>query len=106
MIELYGEYGALGLICALFVYFIINLIKSQGAQSKVLEHIKVENAKQTETIDNLESILLKLLTRIDRDGDRQKSERDRRHEDMIGEISDIRSGISEIKGAVARINGK
>ena len=103
---MYMELGFAGLTAVFFGYMIVNLIKSQTVQSKVLENLKVENAKQSETIENMESILLKLLTRIDRDGDMQKSERDRRHEDVLRELGDLTSSVSRIEGAISRINGK
>jgi len=45
MVETYAEYGAIGVIVALFVILIMNLIKSQKEQSKDLDDIRKSIAK-------------------------------------------------------------
>ena len=40
MIETYAEYGAIGVIVALFGFMIINLIQSQKAQNEDLDSIR------------------------------------------------------------------
>ncbi len=44
MIETYAEYGAIGVIVALFVMLIMNLIKSQKAQSEDLDEVRMESS--------------------------------------------------------------
>ena len=63
MIEAYAEYGAVGVIVALFGFMIINLIKSQKSQNKDLDNIRVNIKGIESTIDNVESIILKIHDR-------------------------------------------
>ena len=53
-------------------------------------------------INNLESILLKMLDRWNT----SDSTRDRRHEDMVKEVNSLSDLMYEVKGSVSRINGK
>ena len=102
MLEAYGTLGATGVISLLFGFMITNLIKSQSAQNESLDKISVDIAKAEGTTANVESILLKLLDRIQRDGEQQSDERNRRHESMMKEIDDLSDKVSYLSG---RING-
>jgi len=101
-VKIYAEYGALGIIVSLFVYMIMNLIKSQKCQTDDLKNIKIDISKCEKDVKNIESIVLKFLDRWNKSDDT----RDRRHEDMVGEINDLSDVMMEVKGSVSRINGK
>ena len=101
-IELYAEYGAMGIVVALFVYGYIKQSKRADDQAEALEALKVENKGQSNDISNIESILLKLLDRWNN----SDSTRDRRHEEMVRELNDLSDVMMEVKGSVSRINGK
>ena len=101
-VKIYAEYGALGIIVSLFVYMIMNLIKSQKYQTDDLKQIKIDISKCEKDVKNIESIVLKFLDRWNKSDDT----RDRRHEDMVGEINDLSDVMMEVKGSVSRINGK
>ena len=101
-IELYAEYGAMGIVVALFVYGYIKQSKRADDQADALEALKVENKGQSNDIANIESILLKLLDRWNN----SDSIRDRRHEEMVREVNDLSDVMMEVKGSVSSINGK
>ena len=101
-IELYAEYGAMGIVVALLVYGYIKQSKRADEQAEALEALKVENKGQSNDISNIESILLKLLDRWNN----SDSTRDRRHEEMVRELNDLSDVMMEVKGSVSRINGK
>ena len=101
-IELYAEYGAMGIVVALFVYGYIKQSKRADDQADALEALKVENKGQSNDIANIESILLKLLDRWNN----SDSIRDRRHEEMVRELNDLSDVMMEVKASVSRINGK
>ena len=101
-IELYAEYGAMGIVVALFVYGYIKQSKRADDQADALEALKVENKGQSNDISNIESILLKLLDRWNN----SDSIRDRRHEEMVRELNDLSDVMMEVKGSVSRIKGK
>ena len=101
-IALYAEYGAMGVVVALFIYGYIKQGKRADDQADALEALKVENKGQSIDIANIESILLKLLDRWNN----SDSIRDRRHEEMVREVNDLSDVMMEVKGSVSRINGK
>ena len=98
----YAEYGAMGVVVALFVYGYIKQGHRADEQADALEQLKVENKGQSQNIENIESIVLKMLDRWNKSDET----RDRRHEDTVKEINDLSDIMSEVKGQVSRINGK
>ena len=98
----YAEYGAMGVVVALFVYGYIKQGQRADEQADALEALKIENKGQSQKIDNIEGIILKLLDRWNA----SDSTRDRRHEDMVKEVNRLSDVMMEVKGSVSRINGK
>ena len=84
------------------MFLVYSLNKRASEQAKTLEDLKIENRGQSETIENVESILLKLLTRMDKSDDRLAV----KFSELNKEINDIDSQISEVKGSLSRVNGK
>jgi predicted RNase H-like nuclease (RuvC/YqgF family) len=102
LLEAYGALGATGMISLLFGFMITNLIKSQTGQQETLESLKVENKGQSETLENRESMVIKLITRWNQSDDKL----DRKFDALTKEINDMDNQLSEIKGSVSRINGR
>tara|TARA_Y100001938_G_C7988870_1_gene378372 strand:- start:442 stop:762 length:321 start_codon:yes stop_codon:yes gene_type:complete len=100
--EIYAEGGMIAVCGFLLVYMIVSMQKRMGDQQSALKELEVENRGQTETIENVESILLKLLMRMDKTDDRIG----RRFDDLVKEINDADNQLSEIKGVISRLNGK
>ena len=101
-IELYAEYGAMGVVVALFVYGYIKQGKVSDKQAEALDSLQDENKAQSIKINNIESIILKFLDRWNS----SDATRDRRHEDLVKEINDLSDIMMVVKGIVSRINGK
>ena len=98
----YAEYGAMGVVVALFVWGYVKQGQRADEQAYALEALKIENKGQSQKIDNIEGIILKLLDRWNA----SDSTRDRRHEDMVKEVNSLSDVMMEVKGSVSRINGK
>ena len=98
----YAEYGAMGVVVALFVWGYVKQCQRADEQADALEALKIENKGQSQKIDNIEGIILKLLDRWNA----SDSTRDRRHEDMVKEVNSLSDVMMEVKGSVSRINGK
>jgi len=79
---------------------ITNLIKSQAVQNESLDKIAVDQAKAEETTSNVESILLKLLQRLDKSDDKL----DRKIDTLRQDLSRIDNDLSEVKGSISRIS--
>ena len=99
MIEPYAEYGAIGVIVSLFVMLIMNLMKSQRAQNQDLDEIRQAIAKSETKMNNVESIILKMLDRWNKSDDISQ----RHREDIVRELNDVTDDLAYLKG---RINGK
>ena len=101
-IEIYGQLGAAGVICVVFLYLIVNLISSQKEQIDDIDDIRQHLAKCDTKIDNMHSILLKMLDRWNKVDDNSQ----RHREAMVKELNDLSDVMMEVKGAISRINGK
>ena len=99
MIETYAEYGAIGVIVSLFGMLLMNLMKSQRAQNEDLDEIRQAIAKSETKMNNVESIILKMLDRWNKSDDISQ----RHREDIVRELNDVTDDLAYLKG---RINGK
>ena len=99
MIETYAEYGAIGVIVSLFVFMIMNLIKSQKMQNEDLDLIRQAIAKSETKMSNVEGMVIKLIERWNRSDEIGQ----RNREDIVKELNDVTDDLSYLKG---RVNGK
>ena len=97
--RVYAEYGAIGVVCSLFAYMIMNLIKSQKDQTDDLDQVRQAIAKMESTIENVEGIVIKLIDRFNKSDENTANHRI----DIVKELNDVTDGLSYLKG---RINGK
>jgi hypothetical protein len=102
LLEAYGTLGATGMISLLFGFMITNLIKSQALQQETLENLKIENKGQSETLENTEGMIIKLIGRWNQSDDKL----DRKFDALTKEINDLDNQVSRIDGSLSRINGK
>ena len=100
--EIYGEAGMIGIVGVMFVYLVISLSKKSEAQQQALENLKVENKGQSETLENMEGMIIKLITRWNTSDDKL----DRKFDAITKEINDLDNQVSELKGSMSRINGR
>ena len=98
MLEVYMEYGAIGIIVSLFVMMIMNLIKSQKLQNEDLDDIRVHISKMESTMENVEGIVIKLIERWNKSDEISQ----RHREDIVKSMNDVTDDLSFLKG---RING-
>ena len=101
-LAIYGEAGMIGVVGAMFVYLVISLSNKSAKQQEQLENLKVENKGQSETLENMEGMIIKLIDRWNKSDE----VRDRRHEKMVEELNDLSDILMEVKGNLSRINGK
>tara|TARA_R110002074_G_scaffold143667_7_gene290854 strand:- start:1020 stop:1334 length:315 start_codon:yes stop_codon:yes gene_type:complete len=96
---IYGEAGMIGVVGAMFVYLVVSMSKKSDSQAQTLEDLKIENRGQSETLDNINGMVIKLIERWNKSDDISL----RHREDMVREINDLSEKISYISG---RMNGK
>ena len=77
MIEVFAEYGAIGVMIILF-----------GGQIMFLQK------RLMTKLDDIEDICIKLIDRWNRSDET----RDRRHEDMVKEMNDVTDDLNYLKG--------
>ena len=101
-LEIYSQTGMVGIVGAMCVYMVYNNIKTSHKQADDIADLMIENKGQSETMENMEGMLIKLIERWNRSDE----VRDRRYEDLVKEINDLSDVMMEVKGSVSRINGK
>jgi len=100
LVEMYIKIGSAGVLAVTFAFMIMNLIKSQRDQTEDLEQIKKDLTKLATEMSNTQSIVIKLVDRLNRSDD----SKEKFNMDIIKEINDVSDVLMEIKGNVARIN--
>jgi len=101
-LAVYGEAGMIGVVGAMFVYLVIQMSGKAAKQQETLENLKVENKGQSETLENMEGMIIKLINRWNQSDDKL----DRKFDDLNRNINDLDNQVSEIKGSLSRVNGK
>jgi hypothetical protein len=76
--------------------------KRGNEQADAIQNLQIENKGQSETLENMERMLIKLIDRWNSSDET----RDRRHEKLVEELNDLGDVMMEIKGSLSRINGK
>ena len=99
---IYGEAGMIGVVGAMFVYLVVSMSNKSARQQETLENLKVENKGQSETLENMEGMIIKLINRWNQSDDKL----DRKFDAITKEVNDLDNQVSEIKGSLSRINGK
>ena len=101
MMAIYGEAGMIGICGALLVYLVMSLSKKSEAQQISLKDLEVENKGQSESINNMEGMRIKLISRWNE----SDAVRDRRYEQTMEAISDLEKQLSRMDGIMSRMNG-
>ena len=101
-LAIYGEAGMIGVVGAKFVYLVVSLSNKSARQQEQLESLKVENKGQSETLENMEGMIIKLINRWNQSDDKL----DRKFDALTKEINDLDNQVSRIDGSLSRINGK
>jgi predicted nucleic acid-binding Zn-ribbon protein len=101
-LAVYSEAGMIGVVGAMFVFMVYSMNKRGNEQAESLQDLKTENRGQSETLENTESMIIKLISRWNQSDDKL----DRKFDALTKEINDLDNQVSEIKGSLSRINGK
>ena len=101
-IALYSEAGMVGAVGAMFMFMVYSMNKRGNEQAEAIQELKIENKGQSETLENMEGMIIKLIGRWNQSDDKL----DRKFDAMTKEINDLDKQVSEIKGSMSRINGK
>jgi len=101
-LEIYSQTGMVGIVGAMCVYMVYHITKSSHKNADDIGDLMIENKGQSENIENVEGMVIKLIERWNRSDERS----DRRHELIVKEMNDISDVLMEVKGSVSRINGK
>ena len=99
---MYAEGGMIAVAGLLLVYMVFSMNKRGSAQEESLRDLKTENRGQSETLENMEGMVIKLISRWNQSDDKL----DRKFDNITKEINDLDNQISEIKGVISRLNGK
>ena len=101
-LAIYSEAGMIGVVGAMFVFMVYSMNKRGNEQGDALQNLKIENKGQSETLENMEGMIIKLINRWNQSDDKL----DRKFDSIRKEINDLDNQVSEIKGSLSRVNGK
>ena len=101
-LAVYSEAGMIGVVGALLVYMVFSMNKRGQQQEEALQNLKIENKGQSETLENMEGMIINLINRLNKSDDKL----DRKFDSLTKEINDLDNQVSEIKGSLSRVNGK
>tara|TARA_X000001388_G_C2132689_1_gene85663 strand:+ start:199 stop:516 length:318 start_codon:yes stop_codon:yes gene_type:complete len=101
-LAVYSEAGMIGIVGIMFVYLVMSLSKKSEAQQEALENLKIENKGQSETLENMEGMIIKLINRWNTSDDKL----DRKFDALSKDVNSVDNQISEVKGSLSRINGR
>jgi len=101
-LAIYTEAGITGVAVLLLVYMVFSMNKRGSVQEESLQDLKTENRGQSETLENTEGMIIKLISRWNLSDDKL----DRKFDALNKEINDLDNQVSEIKGVISRLNGK
>ena len=97
-LAVYSEAGMVAVVGAMFVFMVYQNAKRAEQQAEAIQELKIENKGQSETLENLESIVLKMLDRWNKSDDISL----RHREDIMKELAEMSDKVSYMSG---RING-
>jgi len=101
-LAIYSEAGMIGAVGAMFMFMVYSMNKRGNEQAESLQDLKVENKGQSENVENIEGMVIKLINRWNKSDDKL----DRKFDAITKEINDLDNQVSEIKGSLSRVNGK
>lgn len=101
-LAIYSEAGMIGVVGAMFMFMVYSMNKRGNEQAQELKDLKVENKGQSETLENMEGMIIKLIGRWNSSDDKL----DRKFDALNKEINDLDNQVSELKGSISRINGR
>ena len=101
-LAVYSEAGMIGVVGALLVFVVYAMNRRGTTQAEELRDLKTENRGQSETLENMEGMVIKLINRWNQSDDKL----DRKFDSITKEINDLDNQVSEIKGIISRLNGK
>jgi hypothetical protein len=95
-IAVYGEAGMIGVVGVMFVYLVVSMSRKSESQQQTLEDLKIENRGQSETLENIEGMVIKLIERWNKSDDISL----RHREDILREVSDLAEKVSYLSGRI------
>jgi len=101
-LAIYSEAGMIGVVGAMFMFMVYSMNKRGNEQAKALQDLQIENKGQSETLENMEGMVIKLIARWNQSDDKL----DRKFDGLNKEVNDLDNQVSEIKGIISRLNGK
>ena len=97
-LAVYSEAGMIGVVGAMFVFMVYQNAKRAEDQGKAIQDKQIENKGQSETLENMEGMIIKLITRWNKSDDTSL----RHREDIMKELAEMSDKVSYMSG---RING-
>jgi len=97
-LAVYSEAGMVAVVGAMFVFMVYQNAKRAEQQGEAIQDLKIENKGQSETLENMEGMIIKLIDRWNKSDETSL----RHREDITKELNELSDKVSYMSG---RING-
>ena len=106
MIEIFAEYGTIGVVVILFSYMVMNIIKSLKSQDEDLDGLRQSMAQMATELSNVQSIILKLLDRINAKDKSEAARSERTNEMRSKSLERFGNRIERLERTTLRLEGR
>ena len=106
MIEVFAEYGTIGVVVILFSYMVMNIIKSLKSQDEDLDGLRQSMAQMATELSNVQSIILKLLDRINAKDKSEAARNERTNEMRSKSLERFGNRIERLERTTLRLEGR
>ena len=106
MVEVMAEYGTIGVVVILFSYMVMNIIKSLKSQDEDLDSIRQHLHRMEAEISNSQSIVIKLIDRINHAEQKDGKRQERTNEMRSKSLERFGNRIERLERTTIRLEGR
>ena len=106
MTEFYLQAGVTGVVVVLFSYVITNIIKSLKSQDEDLDELRQSMAQMATELSNVQSIILKLLDRINAKDSSEAARSERTNEMRSKSLERFGNRMEYLEKVLIKLAGK
>ena len=106
MIEIFAEYGTIGVVVILFSYMVMNIIKSLKVQNDDIDELRQSIHKMEATIDNMQGIIIKLITRTNEKDKAEAIRSERTNESRSKSLGRFGDRVERLERIIIRMEGR
>ena len=106
MAEFYLEAGVIGVVVVLFSFMVMNIIKSLKMQNEDIDQLRQDISKMEAVIDNSQSIVLKLVARLNAKDAAESVRADKSNELRSKSLERFATSCGQLERLLIKLDGK